>query len=45
LYLLLVRSYFGTSVKKLPGTPAGDYTLVYQISEIKPYNCDSATVM
>ncbi|NRT13665.1 flagellar biosynthesis/type III secretory pathway protein FliH, partial [Flavobacterium sp. 14A] len=35
----------GTSVKVAPGTPAGDYTLVYQICEVlNPANCDSATV-
>ncbi|NRS90599.1 hypothetical protein HNQ02_003545, partial [Flavobacterium sp. 7E] len=35
----------GTSVKVAPGTPAGEYTLVYQICEVlNTTNCDSATV-
>ncbi|MDI6051380.1 hypothetical protein QLS31_16265, partial [Flavobacterium sp. XS2P24] len=35
----------GTDVVVAPGTPAGAYTLVYQICEIlNPTNCDNATV-
>ncbi|MFZ4680190.1 MAG: hypothetical protein ACOYLP_08485, partial [Flavobacterium sp.] len=35
----------GTNVIVAPGTPAGSYTLVYQICEIlNPTNCDQATV-
>lgn len=35
----------GTSVNVAPGTPAGSYSLVYQICEkINPANCDQATV-
>jgi large repetitive protein len=35
----------GTNVVVAPGTPAGTYTLVYQICEItNPTNCDQATV-
>ncbi|MBG6063696.1 uncharacterized protein YndB with AHSA1/START domain, partial [Flavobacterium sp. CG_9.1] len=35
----------GTDVIVTPGTPAGSYTLVYQICEIlNPTNCDTATV-
>ncbi|WP_264521002.1 gliding motility-associated C-terminal domain-containing protein [Flavobacterium sp. N1994] len=35
----------GTNVLVAPGTPAGSYTLVYQICEIlNPTNCDTATV-
>jgi uncharacterized repeat protein (TIGR01451 family) len=35
----------GTSVVVAPGTPPGNYTLVYQICEIlNPANCDVATV-
>uniref|UniRef100_UPI003CE84BEC T9SS type B sorting domain-containing protein n=1 Tax=Flavobacterium sp. DSR2-3-3 TaxID=2804632 RepID=UPI003CE84BEC len=35
----------GTNVLVAPGTPAGNYTLVYQICEIRnPTNCDTATV-
>ncbi|WP_196830003.1 gliding motility-associated C-terminal domain-containing protein, partial [Flavobacterium sp. CG_9.1] len=35
----------GTDVVVAPGTPAGSYTLVYQICEIlNPTNCDTATV-
>ncbi|SFF24960.1 T9SS type B sorting domain-containing protein, partial [Flavobacterium xueshanense] len=35
----------GTNVLVAPGTPAGNYTLVYQICEIlNPTNCDTATV-
>ncbi|HLP63681.1 MAG TPA: hypothetical protein VK161_04170, partial [Flavobacterium sp.] len=35
----------GTNVVVAPGTPAGNYTLVYQICEIlNPTNCDTATV-
>ena len=35
----------GTNVIVAPGTPAGSYSLVYQICEkLNPANCDSATV-
>jgi large repetitive protein len=35
----------GTNVDVAPGTPAGNYTLTYQICEIvNPSNCDQATV-
>ncbi|MCF6130633.1 hypothetical protein L1S35_13210, partial [Flavobacterium sp. AS60] len=35
----------GTNVLVAPGTPAGSYTLTYQICEIlNPSNCDQATV-
>jgi len=35
----------GTNVVVAPGTPAGNYTLIYQICEIaNPTNCDAATV-
>ncbi|MEW5675624.1 T9SS type A sorting domain-containing protein [Flavobacterium enshiense] len=35
----------GTSVVVAPGTPAGSYSLVYQICEkLNPSNCDTATV-
>jgi hypothetical protein len=35
----------GTNVNVAAGTPAGSYTLIYQICEvIKPTNCDQATV-
>ncbi|MGL2967621.1 HYR-like domain-containing protein, partial [Flavobacterium sp. XGLA_31] len=35
----------GTTVNVAPGTPAGTYTLTYQICEIlNPTNCDSAVV-
>jgi hypothetical protein len=34
----------GTNVLVAAGTPAGNYSLVYQICEIKSTNCDTATV-
>jgi gliding motility-associated-like protein len=35
----------GTNVVVAPGTPAGNYILIYQICEIaKPENCDTASV-
>ncbi|MCZ8368031.1 gliding motility-associated C-terminal domain-containing protein [Flavobacterium sp.] len=35
----------GNNVVVAPGTPAGNYTLVYQICEVSnPTNCDTATV-
>ncbi len=38
-------SLVGNNVVVAPGTPAGNYTLVYQICEVSnPTNCDTATV-
>jgi hypothetical protein len=38
-------SLSGTNVVVAPGTPAGNYTLTYQICEVlNPTNCDQATV-
>jgi hypothetical protein len=41
----MLESLSGTNVLVAAGTPAGNYSLVYQICEIlNPTNCDTATV-